>query len=132
MYHVFFLQLSAGRMLTRWNKLSIGAAGSYKEAATSFIKQEEIYPDHFFLNSCAASGFIKDDILFGFVGISLSLGYNFYSPSPLEYKFYQKLGLPIYLPAFGKEKNDRFSVGVFVTAGEFTADYISLDLGFQF
>ena len=106
--------------------------GTYKEAASSFIKLEEIYPDHFFTNSCALSGFVKDDILFGFTGISLMVGYNFYQPSPLEYGLYQKLGVPFYLPAFGKDKNDRLSIGVYVTAGDFTADYVSIDTGFQF
>ncbi|MBK9732072.1 MAG: acyloxyacyl hydrolase [Chitinophagaceae bacterium] len=132
MYHVYQFQLSAGTLLTRWNKLSIGAMGTYKEAANSFIKHEEIYPDQYFLHSCAVSGFIKDEFLFGFAGVSIVAGYNFYKPSPLEYGFYQKLGVPIYLPPFGKEKHEQFSIGVYVTAGEFTADYVSVDAGFEF
>lgn len=132
MYHLYLTEIAAGIMLTRWNKISAGIMGTYKEAASSFIKQEEIYPDHFFANSCAISGFVKDDILFGFTGISLMVGYNFYQPSPLEYGFYQKLGVPFYFPAFGKEKNDRISIGVYVVAGDFTADYVSIDTGFQF
>ncbi|HUM46187.1 MAG TPA: hypothetical protein PLD84_04615 [Chitinophagales bacterium] len=132
MYHVYLVQFSVGKMITRWNKLSVGTMGTYKEAASSFIKHEEIYPDHYFANSCAFSGFIKDDILFGFTGISIAAGYNFYKPSPLEYGFYQKLGIPVYFPAFGKKEHSQFSVGVYVTAGEFTADFVSIDAGFQF
>ncbi|MEO6166862.1 MAG: acyloxyacyl hydrolase [Chitinophagales bacterium] len=132
MYHVYVFQFSVGKMITRWNKLSVGTMGTYKEAANSFIKHQEIYPDHYFANSCAVAGFIQDNILLGFTGISISAGYNFYKPSPLEYGFYQKLGVPVYFPALGNKKNSQFSVGVYVTAGEFTADYVSVDAGFQF
>ncbi len=132
MYHVYQLQFSVGRMIARWNQLSGGIMATYKEAANSFIKHEEIYPDQYFIHACAASGFIKDEFVFGFAGISVLAGYNFYKPSPLEYGFYQKLGVPIYLPHFGKEKQRQFSIGVFVTAGEFTADYVSVDAGLEF
>ncbi|MBX7108503.1 MAG: acyloxyacyl hydrolase [Chitinophagales bacterium] len=131
-YHVYQFQFSAGKMIARWNKFSAGIMATYKEAANSFIKQEEIYADQFFIHSCAVSGFIKDDFVFGFAGISVLAGYNFYKPSPLEYGFYQKLGVPIYLPPFGKSKHQQFSIGVYVTAGEFTADYVSVDTGFEF
>jgi hypothetical protein len=132
MYHVFILELSAGKMISRSNKLSAGMMGTYKESSESFIKQQEIYEDNFFLNSCSLAGFVKDDFIFGFFGISLMAGYNFYQPSPLEFGFYQKVGIPFYFPSFGKEKNERFSAGVYVTAGEFTADFVSVETGFQF
>ena len=132
MYHVFFAELSTGMMITRWDKLSLGMMGTYKEAAHTFIILGELYADQLFLHSCAFSGLLRNDFIFGMVGISAVLGYNFYEPSPLEYSFYQRIGIPVYLPAFGKEKNDKFSIGVFVTAGDFTADFVSVDCGFQF
>jgi hypothetical protein len=132
MYHVYLIEISGGRMLARWNLLSAGAQVCYKEAAYAFIRQQEIYPDDYFANSLAASGFIKDDFLFGPIGIAAYLGYYFYSPSPLQISFYQKLGAYYSCPVAGTEKLSRLTAGVYLTAGDFTADFVSAEIGFRF
>ena len=132
MYHVYILELSAGRMIRRWDLFSIGAEVNYKEAANVFIKQEEIYPDHYFLHSLAVSAFGKNDFLFGNIGIAFYLGYYFYHPSPLQIFFYQKLGSYYAFPIAGNKSLKRLTAGVYITAGDFTADFVSVDLGFRF
>ncbi len=132
LYRVFTSEFMVGKMLTRWNKCFVGMMGTYKEAAYSFIKQQEIYTSDYFINSCAASVYAKDEFLLGFLGVSVAAGYYIYRPSPLEHRFYQKVGMPVYFPALGKAKNDIFSLGVYLTAGGFTADFVSVDAGFQF
>ncbi|MFI5134610.1 MAG: hypothetical protein ACHQD9_02035 [Chitinophagales bacterium] len=132
MYHVYLCEFSAGKMLARWNLLSLGAQVNYKEAAYAFIRQEESYSDHYFINSLAAAGFGRDDFLFGNIGISLSLGYYFYKPSPLQIGFYQKLSVYYAFPFTKNESLKRISLGVDLTAGDFTADFVSVETGFRF
>ncbi len=132
LYGVYTTEFMVGKMLTRWNKCFAGVMGTYKEAAYTFIRLQEIYTSNYFLNSCAASVYAKDEFLFGFIGVSVAAGYYVYRPSPLEHRFYQKLGMPVYFPPIGKIKNDVFSLGVYLTAGGFTADFVSVDAGFQF
>ncbi len=132
MYHVYIAEVSAGRMLARWNLLTLGSQLCYKEAAYAFIRQQELYPDHFFANSLAASGFLRDDFLFGPIGIAVNAGYYFYHPSPLQISFYQKIGAYYSCPFVGVQSLKRITAGVYLTAGDFTADYVSTEIGFRF
>jgi len=132
MYQVYLLEFSVGRMIRRWDLLSVGSEVNYKEAANVFIKQEEIYPDHFFTNSLAISYFAKNDFLFGNLGIALYIGSYFYHPSPLQIAFYQKIGQYYSFHIGGEKSLKRLTAGVYITAGDFTADFVSVDLGFRF
>lgn len=91
-----------------------------------------MYPDHFFANSLAASGFLRDDFLFGPIGIAVNAGYYFYHPSPLQISFYQKIGAYYSCPFVGVQSLKRITAGVYLTAGDFTADYVSTEIGFRF
>ncbi len=132
MYHVYLFNFSAGKMIRRWDLLSVGAELNYKEAASIFIKQQEIYSDHFFLHSLAVSGFVKNDFLFGNLGIAVYLGSYFYHPSPLQIGFYQKIGQYYAFPTGKQNPLKRLTAGVYLTAGNFTADFVSVELGFRF
>ena len=132
MYHVYLLEFSAGRMLARWDLLSLGVQCNYKESAYTFNRQQEIYPDHYFTNSSAVAGFVKNDFLFGNIGIAVDLGYYFFHPSPLQIQFYQKLGMYYAFPIQKKESATRITTGVYLVAGDFTADFVSVDIGFRF
>jgi hypothetical protein len=132
MYQVYLFELSVGRMIRRWDLISVGGEVNYKEAANAFIKQEEIYPDHFFTHSLAISYFVKNDFLFGNLGIAAYVGSFFYHPSPMQISFYQKIGQYYSFHIGGEKSLKRLTAGVYITAGNFTADFVSVDLGFRF
>jgi len=132
MYHVYLLEFSAGKMLARWNLLLLGAQVNYKEAAYVSIRQGEIYNNDYFVHSLAASGFLRDDFLFGNIGIAVEVGYYYYHPAPAQIAFYQVLGTYYAFPLSKKESVKRISAGVYLTAGDFTADFVSVNVGYRF
>ncbi len=132
LYNVFGFELSAGKMLEHWNMISLGVYANYKESSFAFIKQQELYSDNLFLNSLGCAAFFRDDFIFGKISLPISLGYYFYAPSPLQLIFFQKIGACYNFPIGKKEFYRSISTGVYVTAGDFTADFVSLECGFRF
>ena len=132
MYHVYQLEFAAGKMLSSWDLLTVGIQSNYKQAANVYIKQEESYPDNFFINSVSASAYLKNDFLFGNIGMVIYVGRCFYYPSPLQLINWQKLGAYYAFPIAGNASLKRLTVGVYMTAGDFTADFVSVETGFRF
>ncbi len=131
-YHTYLVELTAGKMLRTWNILSLGLQVNFKEGALAFNRHQEIYRSNLFLRSCAAAPFVRSDFLFGNLGIGLVGGYYLYRPTPTQISFYQKIGCYYSYPLTKRPYTHRLSMGVFLTAGDFSADHVSIDVGWKF
>ncbi|MCS6990419.1 MAG: autotransporter outer membrane beta-barrel domain-containing protein [Chitinophagales bacterium] len=131
-YHLYGAEFTAGRWLGRKQILSIGAVGHFKESSWTIVRQNGLYQDKFFLRSVAFAPLVRDDIVIGNVGVALIMGYYVYTPSPEQIKFFQRIGWYYSIPLRKNEYVKRLSFGVYLTAGSFSADYVSTELGWRF
>ncbi|MCS6917742.1 MAG: acyloxyacyl hydrolase [Chitinophagales bacterium] len=131
-YHLISLEAAAGCWLGRKNVLSAGIIGHFKESSWAFIHLNEFYSDKFFLHSLAAAPFLRDDIVIGNIGVALTAGYFVYAPSPQQIRFFQRIGWYYDVPLSNNPYINRLALGVYLTAGSFSADYVSVELGWHF
>lgn len=132
MYHLVAAEVSGGRWLGEKNILSAGLLAHFKESSWTFIRQHETYPNQHWLRSLAVAPFLRNDLVVGNIGVALTMGYFVYAPAPQQIRLFQRIGWYYSFPLGKNEYVNRLSCGVYLTAGSFSADYVSVEIGWRF